>query len=392
MAITEERPTAGECPRTTSLQRIHKRPAYSPGHSQLCVCRRPWCHYTEHGLCTDQGNTDLGSKRSVGVLYHKPVPRESHKDASQPLPPAESRMWQTAQHQLEQGELNPSAATSRCILAPHWNERCRIIKHISRRPKRKSEQETTSKWGATPTTLRSSTLALHYWAAEYACPGVGALHPCKETGCDTEWNLSNDHRLSEADKHQQSAHTRRNRPIRHQESGGKSYRKDSACYGPKAPTQWTSRSGATPEIAEELKIKCTEHINTTAKASRIELWRERLEPLDASVDPNISADEHLPAGAENPWTTWKALNRLYTQVGRSRVNMLKWGFSNEQETCDCGIRPTMQHLLVCPMMDTACSPQDLAMANGIAIGCAKHWEGTIWRTYDSWWKDKNDDD
>ena len=136
-------------------------------------------------------------------------------------------------------------------------------------------------------------------------------------------------------------------------------------------------------------IKCTEPIKTTAKAARMELWRERLEPLDASVHLNISPDEHLPAGAENPWTTWKALNRLRTQVGRSRVNMLKWGFSNEQETCDCGIRQTMQHLLVCPMMDTACSPQDLATANGIAIGCAKHWEGTISRTYDSWWKDKS---
>ena len=57
----------------------------------------------------------------------------------------------------------------------------------------------------------------------------------------------------------------------------------------------------------------------------MELWRQRLEPLDASVHLNISADEHLPAGTENPWTTWKALNRLRTQVGRSRVNMLKWG-------------------------------------------------------------------
>ena len=46
----------------------------------------------------------------------------------------------------------------------------------------------------------------------------------------------------------------------------------------------------------------------------------------------------------------------------------------------------------CPMKDTACSPQDLTTASGIAIGCAKHWEGTIWRTYDSWWKDKTDDD
>ena len=67
--------------------------------------------YTEHGLCTDRGNTDLGSRRSVGVLYHKPAPRESNKDASQPLPPAGSRMWQTVQHQLRRGELNPLQPT-----------------------------------------------------------------------------------------------------------------------------------------------------------------------------------------------------------------------------------------------------------------------------------------
>ena len=61
MAIIEERPTTGECPRATSIQRLHKRPAYSPGHAQLCVCRRPCCRYTEHGLCTDRGNIDRRS-------------------------------------------------------------------------------------------------------------------------------------------------------------------------------------------------------------------------------------------------------------------------------------------------------------------------------------------
>ena len=126
------------------------------------------------------------------------------------------------------------------------------------------------------------------------------------------------------------------------------------------------------KIAEEL------HQMHRAKSTR---QRKRLawshgendsEPLDASVHLNISADEHLPAGAENPWTTWKALNRLCTQVGRSRVNMLKWGLSNEQETCDCGIRQTMQHIRVCPIMNTACSTQDLTMPNDITIGCARH--------------------
>ena len=68
-------------------------------------------------------------------------------------------------------------------------------------------------------------------------------------------------------------------------------------------------------------IKCTEPINTTSKAARMELWRERLEPLDASVHLNSSADEHLPAGADNPWTISMALNRLRTQVDRSIMNM-----------------------------------------------------------------------
>ena len=36
----------------------------------------------------------------------------------------------------------------------------------------------------------------------------------------------------------------------------------------------------------------------------------------------------------------------------------------------------MRHLLVCPMLDTACSPTDLTTANDTAIGSARHWEGT----------------
>ena len=149
----------------------------------------------------------------------------------------------------------------------------------------------TSKWGATPTTLRSSALALcrRPLSCSVRLPGVGALHPCKETGCDTEWNLSSDHRLSEADKYQQSARIRRNRPIRHQEIGGKSYGTDSTNYGPKHP--FNGHLGVVPRLkSRKCSIKCTEPINTTAKATRMELWRERLEPLDASVHLNISAD------------------------------------------------------------------------------------------------------
>ena len=42
--------------------------------------------------------------------------------------------------------------------------------------------------------------------------------------------------------------------------------------------------GVVPRLkSRKSLIKCTEPINTTAKAVRLKLWRERLEPLDASV-------------------------------------------------------------------------------------------------------------
>ena len=118
------------------------------------------------------------------------------------------------------------------------------------------------------------------------------------------------------------------------------------------PTQWTYRSGATPEIPEKLNQMHWAHYHD-GETCPLGAMERTTRPLDATVHLNISADEHLPAGAENPWTTWKALNRLRTQVGRSRANMLKWGFSKEHETCDCGIRQTMGHIMV----DTAYSPQ-----------------------------------
>ena len=57
-----------------------------------------------------------------------------------------------------------------CILASHWTERCREDQKESRNKKQHIPQTKNLKWGANPTTLRSSTLALCYSAAGYACP------------------------------------------------------------------------------------------------------------------------------------------------------------------------------------------------------------------------------
>ena len=134
-------------------------------------------------------------------------------------------------------------------------------------------------------------------------------------------------------------------------------------YGPKAPTQWTCRSGATPEN----RGRALSHsLSPPTRWRKLLAWR-------------------YGENESSPWTPVCILTSVDNLEGTQPVAYTGWpvkiehdGFSNEQETCDCGIRQTMQHLLVCPMMNTASSTRDLTMANGITIRwAARHWEGTI---------------
>ena len=129
-------------------------------------------------------------------------------------------------------------------------------------------------------------------------------------------------------------------------------------------TIYNGHLGVVPRLKSRKSfIKCTEPINTTAKAARMELWRERLEPLDASFTLTSALTNSFQLAQRIPGQPGRhSTGCVHRLTGQEWIIMLKLGFSNEQETCDCCIRQTMQHL-----------PQ--------------HWEGTIWRTYDSWWKD-----
>ena len=155
----------------------------------------------------------------------------------------------------------------------------------------------TSKWGATPTTLRSSALALSYSAAEYACPVLELSTHAKKldatlnetyrmiTGCLKPTNTNS----LPVPTGIASSYTRRA-----VESSTERTRQTT-------DERHLGHLGVVPRLKSRKSfIKCTEPISTTAKAARMELWGERLEPLDASVHLNISPDEHVPAGAENP--------------------------------------------------------------------------------------------
>ena len=157
-----------------------------------------------------------------------------------------------------------------------------------------------------------------------------------------------DHKMSDADKYQQSACTRPNRPIIHQESGDMLYGTDTANYVPKTSTQWTSVSGATPEIAEELHQTHWPHQHDGESC-----WNGAMERTTGASGCQC----HLNISADEP-PSWRR-ESMDNLEGTKRI------------------RQTMQLLLVCPMTDTACSPHDLTTANGIAIDYAKHCEDTI---------------
>ena len=92
----------------------------------------------------------------------------------------------------------------------------------------------------------------------------------------------------------------------------------------KTPTQWTSRSGAMPIKSRKSFIKCTESINTTAKAAPVELWRERLEPMDARVHLHQCWRTPTSLGQRIPGQPG-ALNRLRAQVRPVKSEHVKVG-------------------------------------------------------------------
>ena len=162
------------------------------------------------------------------------------------------------------------------------------IKHIEKTKKKVGTRNNiirklrNPKWGATPITLRSSALALCYSAAEYASPVwelsthakklyatlnetcrmiTGWLKPTTTNSLPVLAGIApSDIMRAVASRTERTRHTT---DQRHPLNG---------------------HLGVVPSLKSRKSfITCTEPINKTAKAACMALWRERLEPLDASV-------------------------------------------------------------------------------------------------------------
>ena len=126
-------------------------------------------------------------------------------------------------------------------------------------------------------------------------------------------------------------------------------------------------------------LDSTEALNTSKQDARTTLWVEEWNALGERStewrDRGIIPNEHLASGTDEPWSSWRSLNRLRVQKGRCRAMMKMWKVSHT-DVCDCAERQTMSHLMTCGDAPN-CTWTDLACPALAGVNCAKHWEELI---------------
>ena len=107
--------------------------------------------------------------------------------------------------------------------------------------------------------------------------------------------------------------------------------------------------------------------------------RKRLKSRNSFLDSTSPNQLHprppTISGCELAWPEWLCLNRLRSGVGRCKVNMAKWGYTDQHDIlCECGEVETMEHILVCGDM---CTAEDLQAVNETAMAKIQRWTGRI---------------
>ena len=84
-------------------------------------------------------------------------------------------------------------------------------------------------------------------------------------------------------------------------------------------------------------LDSTEALNTSTQDARTTLWVEEWNALgERSNGWRDIPNEHLASGTDEPWSTWRSLNRLRVQKGRCRAIMKMWKLSHT-DVCDWGV-------------------------------------------------------
>lgn len=232
---------------------------------------------------------------------------------------------------------------------------------------------TTTKWGASPQVMRTSGLALAFSVGEYACPvwsrsahaklvDTALNDTCRIiTGCLKPTPVSMLYPLAGI------------APPSVRRAVAGSLERSKMDTDARHPMH-----GYTP-VRQRLPsrssfMKCVNPLTMEPAQARCNLWAQTV----SLPTPFVPLSESLPPGHKLPWPVWKSLNRLRTRVGRSKDNMIRWGFKDSNsQNCLCGTPQTMDHLKSCPACPNTCTQDDLMTASDEAVSVAKFWAKTI---------------
>lgn len=227
-------------------------------------------------------------------------------------------------------------------------------------------------WGTQPQTIRTSALALCYSAGEYASPvwyrsahtkqvDIALNESCRIiTGCLKPTPIEKVQLLAGIAPGEIRREVAANKE-RLQSSSSEAH----PLYGYHPATQRLK--------SRKSFLRTSVNLEGKAENARVTMWKERIHHLSNWIEPK----ESLPCGHQEKWTVWKALNRLRTEVGRTKVNLRKWGFSSDSSLCDCGEQQTIQHLCQCVLCPSMCTMKDLIAASPNAIDVAQYWASII---------------
>lgn len=230
----------------------------------------------------------------------------------------------------------------------------------------------STNWGANPTVMRTTGLALCFSAGEYACPVWARSAHTREvdaelndtcrivTGCLKPTPVGMLFPLAGI------------APPRVRREVTCSLEKQKQESDPRHPLYGLSPAAGRLRSRKSF-LRSAQPTDENPTDVRCRLWASE---YPQSLYP---PKENLPPGYKEPWPTWRSLNRLRTQVGRSKDNLCRWGYSSIADaSCECG-EPlqTMVHLTNCPACPTTCSREDLLASNQRATTVAAFWASKI---------------
>ena len=230
----------------------------------------------------------------------------------------------------------------------------------------------TSKWGANPSTIRMTALALSYSMAEYAVPvwarsrhaknlDTGLNQACRSvTGCLKPTNAEDLYLLSgiapPAIRRDVCARVERQK---------QSTRETHSLFGQIPATKRLK--------SRHCFLSRVQPANFPAKVIRCSEWLKRLR--NKPHIGIINLHEEMAKCYNRPWTTWKCLNRLRTGYTCSKTQRKKWKFYTGDTTCACGrAEETTAHMLQCYQLAHPCSLDDLITFNGVGKQCVELWK------------------